>query len=282
MKRGDMLDLDDLFDLPSILGGSLGKKYTQCPRPVEAFVRETGLGGLDVDKVLSFERLWAHFIDDLTPAIGPGAQAVVSGDWSGLDKNALVDMLGVWRVWTRYRKDLRESAQRLNPLAKGGAGIDPRIARLANDQLRGFNAFQSALSVTEAREKKGAFARFKDWLTGKSTNLKQSMQNFDFDQWAEGGWGQAATGLAAAGVVAAMSYRGDVEGYQEERALPTRERFDEWEDLIARYPGTERLEHTASKSVTKLGYGTVIGHMPDGRVVLETTVSLWVVDPNSL
>ena len=54
------------------------------------------------------------------------------------------------------------------------------------------------------------------------------------------------------------------------------------EDLIARYPGTERLEHTASKSVTKLGYGTVIGHVPDGRVVLETTVSLWVVDPNDL
>ena len=277
-----MLDLDDLFDLPSILGGALGKKHVQCPRPVEALVRETGLDGLGVDKVLSFERLWAHFIDDLTPAIGPGAQAVVSGDWSGLDKSALVDMLGVWKIWTRYREDLRHAAQQLNPLAKGGAGIDPRLSRLANNQLRGFNAFQSALSVTEEREKKGAFARFKDWLTGKSTDLKQSIRDFDLDEWAEGGWGQAATGLVGAGVVAAMSYRGDVEGYQEERALPPRERFDDWEELAARYPGAERLEHAASKSVTKLGYGAVIGRVPDGRVVLETTVSLWAVDPNDL
>jgi hypothetical protein len=276
------MDLSDLFDLSSVLQGAFGRKHAKCPRPFAELVDKTGLMGKGVDQVKSFERLWAHFLDDLVPVVGPGAQAVVSGDWSNLTKADLTDMLGVWKVWSRYRDDLRIAAQRLNPLAKGGRGIDPRVANAAQAQLKGFGAFQSAISVTEEREKKGAFGRFKDWLTGKTTNLKQSIANFDLDEWAETGWGQAATGLAGAGVVAAMSYTGDVEGYQAQRELPERERFQKWVDVETRYEGATKLQNPAAKSVTKLGYGTVIGHVPDGRVVLQTAVSLWVVDPNEL
>jgi hypothetical protein len=83
-------------------------------------------------------------------------------------------------------------------------------------------------------------------------------------------------------MVAAVSYTGDVQGYQAQRELPPRERFRKWQDVEARYPDASRLNSPASKSVTKLGYGTVIGHVPDGRVVLQTAVSLWVVDQNEL
>jgi hypothetical protein len=231
---------------------------------------------------MRFERLYAHLIDDLIPVVGPGAQAIISGDWSNLTKADLTGMLGVWKVWTRYRQDLRAAARRLNPLAKGGRGIDPRVASAARAQIKGFEAFQSAVSVTEEREKKGAFARFRDWFAGKTTDLKQSIANFDLDEWAETGWGQAVSGLAGAGMVAAVSYKGDVAGYQAQRELPPRERFRKWQDVEAGYPGASRLESPAPKSVTKLGYGTIVGHVPDGRVVLETAVSMWVVDPNEL
>ena len=277
-----MLDLSDLFDLSSVFRGDLAKKYDRCPRPFEELVGKIGLQGKGVDAVAGFERLWAHFIDDLIPIVGPGAGAVISGDWSKLSKADLTDMLGVWKVWTRYREDLKTASRRLNPFAKGGRGIDPRVARAAQAQLRGFNAFQSAVSITEEREKKGAFARFKGWLTGKTTDLRQSIANFDMDEWTETGWGQAAAGLAGASVVAAVSYKGDVQGYQAQRELPERERFIKWHEIEAQYPNAARLDNPARKSVTKLGYGTVIGHVPDGRVVLETTVSLWVVDPNDL
>jgi hypothetical protein len=277
-----MVELDELFDLESILQGTLGKKYKQCPRPFDELTQNAGLRGQGVDAVLSFERLWAHFIDDLMPIVGPGARAVVSGDWSNLTKTDLADMLGVWKVWTRYRQDLGTAAQRLNPFAQGGKGIDPRVSSAAQAQLRGYSAFQSAISVTEERDRKGAFARFKDWLSGKTSDLKQSIRDFDLDEWAESGWGQAAAGLAGAGMVAAMSYQGDVQGYQAGRELPPRERFRTWQEVEAQYAGAVRLDHPAGKSVSKLGYGTVIGHVPDGRVVLETTVSLWVVDPNDL
>jgi hypothetical protein len=276
------MDLGDLFDIGSVLRGTFGRKRGKCPRPFEDLVDKTGLRGKGVDEVIRFERLWAHFLDDLIPIVGPGAQAVVSGDWSKLTKADLTDMLGVWKVWSRYRQDLRTAAQQLNPLAKGGRGVDPCVSRAAQAQLRGFDAFQSAISVTEERERKGAFGRFKDWLTGKTTNLKQSIADFDLDEWAETGWGQAAAGLAGAGMVAAMSYTGDVQGYQAQRELPPRERFRKWQDVEARYPDASRLDNPASKSVTKLGYGTVVGHVPDGRVVLQTAVSLWVVDPSEL
>jgi hypothetical protein len=276
------MDFGDLFDFNSVLQGAFGRKHGKCPRPFEALVDKTGLRGKGVDDVMRFERLWVHFLDDLIPIVGSGAQAIVSGDWGNLTKADLTDMLGVWKVWSRYREDLRTAAQRLNPLARGGRGVDPRVASAAQAQLRGFNAFQSAISVTEEREKKGAFRRFRDWLTGKTTDLKQSIANFDLDEWAETGWGQAATGLAGAGMVAAMSYKGDVEGYQAERELPARERFGKWTDVEATYAGATKLDNPAPKSVTKLGYGTVIGHVPDGRVVLQTAVSLWVVDPSEL
>jgi len=276
------MDFGDLFDFSSVLQGTFGRKHGKCPRPFEALVDKTGLRGKGVDDVMRFERLWAHFLDDLIPIVGSGAQAVVSGDWSNLTKADLTDMLGVWKVWSRYREDLRTAAQRLNPLARGGRGVDPRVASAAQAQLKGFNAFQSAISVTEEREKKGAFRRFRDWLTGKTTNLKQSIANFDLDEWAETGWGQAAAGLAGAGMVAAMSYKGDVDGYQAERELPARERFGKWTDVEAAYADATKLDSPAPKSVTKLGYGTVIGHVLDGRVVLQTAVSLWVVDPSEL
>ena len=273
------MDINNLFNLKSILQGALGKK---CPRPLADLASKSGLEGKGTEAVVDFERLWAQFIDDMIPAVGPGATAIMSGDWSGIDKNKLTDVLGVWKVWTQHRHDLEEAARQLNPFAKGGRGIDPQVARAAQKQLQGYNAFRSAIAPTEEREKKGMFARFKDWLTGKTTDLKQTIQDFDLDEWAESGIGQVATGAAGAGMVAAMSYRGDVEGYQEERQLPARERFRTWAGIESQYPSLTKLETLAPKSVTKLGYGTVIGHLPDGRVVLETAVSLWVVDPGEL
>ena len=278
-REASVLDLGGLFDIESVLQGSFGKK---CPRPFAELSRQTGLGGKGADAVLSFERTWAHFVDDLLPVIGPGAAAVISGDWSGLSKDNLGDILNVWRVWTRYRNDLEESARRLNPFAKGGRGIDPRVSRAAQAQLKGYDAFRRAIASTEEREKKGAFARFKDWLTGKKTNLRQMIQDFDMDEWAETGWGQATVGVAGAGFVALMSSHGDVGEYRQERKLPERERFRRWSEIQAQYPGASQLGGSQSKSVTKLGYGAVIGHVPDGRVVLQTAVSLWVVDPSEL
>jgi hypothetical protein len=275
-----MINLDELFDLHSLLEGFSG--YKQCPRPFEALAQKAGLHGRAVDAVTRFERLWAHFVDDLAPVAGPGARAIVSGDWSHLSKADLTDMLGVWKVWTQYRQDLQTAAQSLNPLARGDQDLDPRVSNAVHAQLRGFNAFQTALSTTEAREKQGAFARFKDWLTGKTPDLKQTMSDLDIDEWTKGGWGQAAAGLGAVGVVAAMSYKGDVQGYQAKQALPPRERFGTWQDVKGAYPGATRQDSPGEKRVTKLGYGTEIGQVPDGRVVLETAVSLWVVDPGDL
>lgn len=277
-----MLDLSELFDMEGVLQGAFGKKHARCPRPVQELVQGAGLSGRGVEHVLDFERLWSGFIDDLLPVIGPGAAAVVSGDWSGLTKDNLGDMLQVWKVWTRYRDDIDVAARQLNPFAKGGRGVDPRISRAAQSQLQGYNAFRKAIAATEDREKKGAFGRFKDWLTGKTSSLKQSLANFDLDEWAETGWGQAAAGVAAAGMVAAMSYTGDVDGYMAERELPPRERFRRWSEVAAKYPGAKELAQPAAKSASKLGYGATIGHVPDGRVVYQTAVSLWVVDPNEL
>jgi hypothetical protein len=277
-----MLDLSEIFDIESVLKGGFGAKHNKCPRPFEDLTHQAGLAGQGVDKVLGFERLWASFVDDLLPVIGPGASAVISGDWSGLTKDNLGDMLQVWKVWTRYRADLEHAASQINPFAKGGRGIDARVSRAAQAQLNGYNAFRKAISVTEEREKKGAFGRFKDWLSGKTTDLKHFIRDFDLDEWAETGWGQAATGLAAAGMVAAMSYTGDVDGYMDQRELPARERFRRWDEIAAKYPGAEKLDNPAAKAVSKLGHGTVIGHVPDGRVVYQTAVSLWVVAPGEL
>ena len=83
-------------------------------------------------------------------------------------------------------------------------------------------------------------------------------------------------------MVAATSYKGDVDGYRTKHALPERERFARWAEIERAYPGATRLEHVADKATTKLGYGTVIGHVPDGRVVFQSAVSLWIVDPNDL
>lgn len=277
-----MINLDELFDLSTVLEGFVGQKQKQCPRPFEDLAQKTGLHGRGVDAVTRFERLWAHFVDDLAPVAGPGARAIVSGDWSHLSKADLTELLGVWKVWTRYRQDLQIAAERLNPFARGGQGIDPRVSSAVQAQLKGFNAFQSTLSITEKREKQGAFARFKDWLSGKTSDLKQTMSDLDMDEWTQGGWGPAAAGLAGAGIVAAMSYKGDVQGYQAERALPPRGRFRTWHEIEAAYPGATRLDDPGKKRVTRLGYGTEIGQVPDGRVVLETAVSLWVVDPDDL
>ena len=277
-----MLDLSELFDMEGVLQGVFGRKHKKCPRPMQDLVRDGGLSGPGVDHVLDFERLWSGFIDDLLPVIGPGATAVISGDWSGLSKDNLGDILQVWKVWKRYRDDLETAVKKLNPLAKGGRGVDPRISRAAQSQVQGYNAFRKAISTTETREKKGAFGRFRDWLTGKATSLKQSLANFDLDEWAETGWGQAATGAAAAGMVAAMSYTGDVDGYMDEHELPERERFGRWSEVAAKYPGAEKLAKPAAKSGSKLGFGTTIGQVPDGRIVYHTAVSLWVVDPNEL
>jgi len=277
-----MLDLSELFDFDSVLGGTFGGRRDRCPRPFEELTRETGLSGSGVTKVLGFERLWASFIDDLLPIVGPGATAIVSGDWSGLNKESLGDVLKVWKVWTRYRDDLETATRQLDPFAKGGRGIDPRVSRAAQAQLKGYNAFRRAISPTEEREKKGMFARFRGWLTDKTSDLKQSLRDFDLDEWAETGLGQVATGAAAAGMVAAVSYRGDVDGYMDQRELPERERFSKWSEIETRYPGVARLDNATKKSVTKLGYGTVIGHVPDGRVVFQAAVSLWVVAPGDL
>jgi hypothetical protein len=274
-----MLDLGDLFDFTKLLQGSSREK---APRPFQELVNKTGLSSRGTDAVLDFERTWAHFVDDLLPVAGKGAMAIVSGDWSGLSKENLTDVLGVWKVWTRYRDDLEVAAKKINPFAKGGRGVDPRVSQAAQEQLKGFNAFRQAVAPTEAREKKGMFARFKDWFSDKTTDLKKMVQDFDLDEWSETGLGQVATGTAAAGMVAAMSYRGDVEGYRDERELPERERFGRWAEIEARYPEVTRIERPKEKSVTKLGYGTVIGNVPDGRVVLQTAVSLWVVDPSDL
>jgi len=277
-----MLDLGELFDFEGVLKGAFGSKHKSCPRPVQDLVRQSGLSGAGVDKVLDFERLWASFVDDLLPVVGPGAAAIVSGDWSGITRDKLGDMLQVWKVWTRYRDDIEQAARQLNPFARGGRGVDPRVAHAAQAQLDGYNAFRQAISITEEREKKGAFARFKDWLGGKASDLKQAIRDFDLDEWAETGLGQVVTGAAAAGAVAAMSYKGDVDGYMEGRELPERERFRRWSEIEARYPGAERLEDPAPKAVSRLGYGTVIGSVPDGRVVFESAVSLWVVAPDEL
>ena len=56
----------------------------------------------------------------------------------------------------------------------------------------------------------------------------------------------------------------------------------QWAEIEAQYPEVTRLEQPRERSVTKLGYGAVIGNVPDGRVVLQTAVSLWVVDPSDL
>ena len=277
-----MTDLNELFDFGSILQGAFGAQHDQCPRPFEKMAQQAGLSSNGVEAVTGFERLWAQFIDDVLPVVGPGAAAMLSGDWSKLNKDSLTDMLQVWKVWTRHRDSLEEAVKRLNPFAKGGRGIDSRVSQAAQTQINGFNAFRKAISVTEEREKKGAFARFKDWLTGKTTDLKQNMQSFNFDEWAETGWGQAATGVAGAAFVALMSSSGDVDGYRAERELPERERFNKWAEIEAKYPGATQLDQPASKSTTRLGYGTVIGSVPDGRVVFQSAVSLWVVDPNDL
>lgn len=274
-----MIDLGQLFDFNRVLQGTFGAK---CPRPFAELADKAGLHGSGVSTVMDFERLWAHFMDDLLPIVGPGAAAIFSGDWSSMSQDKLTNMLQVWKVWTRYRDDLERAAGQLNPLAKGGPGIAPQVSQAAQAQLTGYNAFRKTIAVTEDREKKGAFARFKGWLGGKTTDLKQSLQGFNLDEWAETGWGQAATGVAGAAFVAMMSSTGDVEGYRAERQLPERERFRRWAEVESRYPGATRLERPAPSSTTKLGYGTVIGHVPDGRAVLETAVSLWVVDPNDL
>jgi hypothetical protein len=83
-------------------------------------------------------------------------------------------------------------------------------------------------------------------------------------------------------MVAAISHTGDVEGYQAERGLPERERFRRWSEIEAKYPGATQLDNLAKKGVSKLGYGTVIGQVPDGRAVYQTSVSLWVVSPSDL
>ncbi len=83
-------------------------------------------------------------------------------------------------------------------------------------------------------------------------------------------------------MVAAMSYTGDVDGYMQQQQLPERERFRKWDEVIAKYPGATRAERPANKAVSKLGYGAVIGQVPDGRVIYETAVSLWVVSPDEL
>jgi len=271
--------VSDLFDLAGFLEGSSGKK---APRPFAELVRNTGLGGRGADAVLDFERTWAHFMDDLVPVAGTRVMAIVSGDWSGLTKESLTDVLNVWKVWTRYRDDLEMAAKGVNPFASGGQDIDPRVSRMAQEQLRGFDAFRKAVAPAEAREKRGMFARFKDWFSGKTTDLKQLIQDFDLDEWTETGLGQVASGTVAAGMVAAMGSVGDVEGYRGTRELPERERFGSWREIEARYPAVTKTDMPGKKSVTKLGYGEVIGSAPDGRVVLQTAVSFWVVDPNDL
>lgn len=277
-----MLDLSELFDMSNVLNGAFGSKHAKCPRPLEELAKKSGLSGNGVSQVLDFERLWASFVDDLLPIVGPGAKAILSGDWSGLTKDSLGDVLSVWKVWTRYRPELEMAVQQVNPFAKGGRGIDPAVSRAAQEQIRGYNSFRQAIAPTEEREKKGLFGRFKGWLTGKTSDVKQYLHDFDFDKWAETGIGQVATGAAAAGMVAAMSYTGDVDGYMQQQQLPERERFRKWDEVIAKYPGATRAERPANKAVNKLGYGAVIGQVPDGRVVYETAVSLWVVSPDEL
>jgi len=277
-----MLDLSELFDMSNVLNGAFGSKHAKCPRPLEELAKKSGLSGNGVSQVLDFERLWASFVDDLLPIVGPGAKAILSGDWSGLTKDSLGDVLSVWKVWTRYRPELEMAVQQVNPFAKGGRGIDPAVSRAAQEQIRGYNSFRQAIAPTEEREKKGLFGRFKGWLTGKTSDVKRYLHDFDFDKWAETGIGQVATGAAAAGMVAAMSYTGDVDGYMQQQQLPERERFRKWDEVIAKYPGATRAERPANKAVNKLGYGAVIGQVPDGRVVYETAVSLWVVSPDEL
>lgn len=277
-----MLDLSELFDVSSVLDGAFGTKHAKCPRPLQELTKKSGLSGNGVTQILDFERLWASFVDDLVPAVGPGAKSILSGDWSGLNKDSLGDVLSAWKVWTRYRPEIEASVHQISPLAKGGRGIDPTVSRAAQEQLRGYNAFRQAIAPTEEREKKGVFSRFKGWLTGKASDVKQYLRDFNFDEWAETGIGQVAVGAAAAGMVAAMSYTGDVDGYMQQQQLPERERFRTWGEIEAKYPGVARDESPAKKAVSKLGYGTVIGQVPDGRVVYETAVSLWVVSPSEL
>ncbi len=275
------MDLTKLFDLRNILQGLSGRQGS-CPRPFADLARQSGLRGSGVEAVTGFERLWAQFVDEVTPIAGTGAAALMSGDWSGMSQDKLTDMLQVWKVWTRYRDRLEKAARQLNPLTKGGRGIDPRVTQAAQAQLHGFNAFRQSIAITEEREKKGAFAHFKDWLTSKTSDLKHEMQHFNLDEWAETGWGQVAVGAAAAGFVAMMNSSGDVQGYSEQRQLPPRERFGRWAEIEARYPGAAQIESPAPKSTTRLGYGTVIGRLPDGRVVFQSAVSLWVVAPDDL
>jgi hypothetical protein len=240
------------------------------------------LSSRGLDTVLDFERLWAGFIDDLLPVVGPGASAVIAGDWSELSKESVADVLQVWKVWTRYRTDLGTAAKRLVPFSKGSRNVDPRVARVAQSQLAGYNAFRQAIAPTEEREKRGLFGRFQGWLSDKTTDLKESLRDFDLDEWTDTGAGQAVTAAAGIGLVAATSYKGDVDGYMDRRELPDRERFRDWGAIEEKYPGATRLSNPAPKGVSKLGYGTVVGQVPDGRVIYQTTVSMWVVAAQEL